>query len=209
MSITPSQASLLRAIDEQSLDYIEWLIEEGADFNFYDDSGLTPLHHAVRKPTAMLVVQALLGGGANPNAPDEKGFTPFMEAVAERKFPMAVEMIDAGADVSYQEKPGSITPLHAAIFSDNRQDKSECTAFMLERCGDLEKKMLYQGQELTPIELALKLEGDSRKFTALFEMYFNRDIKAEAAKNKAVIETAHGVLEKIQSAKRCKVLFKP
>lgn len=209
MPLTTTQESLLRAIKDQSLDYIEWLIEEGTDFNFYDDDALTPLHHAVRGQTPMLVVRALLGGGADPNMPDEKGFTPFMEAMAERKFPMAVEMIDAGADVSYQEKPGSITPLHAAIFSDNRKDKSECTAFMLERCGDLEKKMQWNDQELTPVQLALKLEGDTRKFTALFEMYFNRDIKAEAAKNEAVLETARALQNKITGCKRSKVVFKP
>ena len=209
MSLNAAQRALLDAVKRQSLEDVELQINAGVSVNFYDDDALTPLHHAARQQTPMIIVRALLDAGANPNMPDEKGFTPFMEAVAERKFPMATEMIDAGADISYQEKPGSITPLHAAIFSDNRQDKSECTAFMLERGGDLEKKMLRDGQELTPIELALKLEGDSRKFTALFEMYFNRDIKAEAAKNKAVLETAHGVLEKIQGAKRCKVLFKP
>ena len=209
MPMNAPQRALLDAISRQSTEDVELQIEAGVKVDFYDDEGLTPLHRAARLPTPMLIIRALLAAGANPNTPDEKGFTPFMEAVAERKFPMALEMIDAGTDVSYQEKPGSITPLHAAIFSDNRQDKSECTAFMLERGGDLEKKMNWQGEDLTPVDLALKLEGDSRKFTALFEMYFNRDIKAEAAKNEAVIATARALQKKMQQQKRSRVIFGP
>jgi hypothetical protein len=50
-----------------------------ADPNALDNSGVAPLHRAVRNRCA-LVVSALLAGGADPRAPNRNGSTPLLLA---------------------------------------------------------------------------------------------------------------------------------
>jgi ankyrin repeat protein len=54
---------------------ISALIRAGADPNATDDSGVAPLHRAVRTRCAS-AVEALLAGGANPTLPNRRGSTP-------------------------------------------------------------------------------------------------------------------------------------
>jgi ankyrin repeat protein len=54
---------------------IAYLIEAGADPNATDNSGVAPLHRAVRTRGAA-AVQALLDGGADPRRPNRNGSTP-------------------------------------------------------------------------------------------------------------------------------------
>ena len=59
---------------------IEYLMLIGADPNAVDDSGVAPLHRAVRTRSAS-AVRALLEGGANPRQPNKAGSTPLHLAV--------------------------------------------------------------------------------------------------------------------------------
>jgi ankyrin repeat protein len=59
---------------------IEYLLSIGADPSAVDDSGVAPLHRAVRT-RSLLAVQALLDGGANPRQPNKAGSTPLHLAV--------------------------------------------------------------------------------------------------------------------------------
>jgi ankyrin repeat protein len=52
----------------------------GADPNAVDNSGVAPLHRAVRT-RSLPAVQALLDGGASPTAPNKAGSTPLHIAV--------------------------------------------------------------------------------------------------------------------------------
>src|SRR5436190_1055157 len=59
---------------------IACLIRAGADPNVTDNSGVTPLHRAVRTRSAA-AVEALLAGGATPRAGNGSGSTPLHLAV--------------------------------------------------------------------------------------------------------------------------------
>src|SRR4029079_12047814 len=59
---------------------IAYLLSVGADPNALDQSGVAPLHRAVRTRSSP-AVQALLDGGANPKAPNKTGSTPLHLAV--------------------------------------------------------------------------------------------------------------------------------
>jgi ankyrin repeat protein len=56
-------------------DTIEYLISAGADPNALDDSGVAPIHRAVRT-RSLLAVKALLDGGASVSLPNKSGSTP-------------------------------------------------------------------------------------------------------------------------------------
>jgi ankyrin repeat protein len=59
---------------------IEYLLSVGANPNALDNSGVAPLHRAVRT-RSLPAVRALLDGGANPRAPNKAGSTPLHLAV--------------------------------------------------------------------------------------------------------------------------------
>ena len=59
---------------------IEYLLSAGADPNVLDNTGVAPLHRAVRT-RSLPAVRALLDGGANPKAPNKTGSTPLHLAV--------------------------------------------------------------------------------------------------------------------------------
>jgi hypothetical protein len=61
-------------------DTIRYLIHAGADPNAVDNSGVAPLHRAVRT-RSLLAVRALLDGGANPTLCNGSGSTPLDLAV--------------------------------------------------------------------------------------------------------------------------------
>ena len=60
---------------EAQADTIGYLISAGADPNARDDSGVAPIHRAVRT-RSMLAVKALLDGGASVSQPNKSGSTP-------------------------------------------------------------------------------------------------------------------------------------
>jgi ankyrin repeat protein len=59
---------------------IAYLLTVGADPNALDNSGVAPLHRAVRT-RSLSAVRALLDGGADPRAPNKAGSTPLHLAV--------------------------------------------------------------------------------------------------------------------------------
>jgi ankyrin repeat protein len=61
----------------ETIDYLIWV---GADPNATDNSGVSPLHRAVRTRSSA-AVRALLDGGANASQPNKTGSTPMQLAV--------------------------------------------------------------------------------------------------------------------------------
>jgi hypothetical protein len=59
---------------------IDYLASVGADVNAVDNSGVAPLHRAVRT-RSLAAVKALLDRGANPTQPNKAGSTPLHLAV--------------------------------------------------------------------------------------------------------------------------------
>lgn len=95
------------------------LIAKGADVNAKDNSGWTPLQHAVRnghKDEA----EFLIATGADMNAKDDNGCTPLNYLAAHifhKEKEIAELLITKGADVNAKDNRGW-TPLHSALVSD-------------------------------------------------------------------------------------------
>ena len=97
---------------------IEYLISAGADSNALDNSGVAPLHRAVRT-RSLAAVRALLDGGANAMQPNRAGSTPLHLAVQttgrggsgspqarEQQAGIVRLLLERGARVTAQDKQG-------------------------------------------------------------------------------------------------------
>ena len=86
------------AVENMIAESVRWLVENGADPNYPDPSGWTPLHLAIDVeadtarqeyvvtgtfPPAAKLIKLLLRHGANPNARTNKGKTPLMLAQSQ------------------------------------------------------------------------------------------------------------------------------
>ncbi|WP_246038523.1 ankyrin repeat domain-containing protein [Wolbachia endosymbiont of Leptopilina clavipes] len=62
-------------------EFIDLLLNSGADPNEKDDTGRTPLHYATRSGHCDTIIKLLLRKGANLDIKDKKGKTPIEFAV--------------------------------------------------------------------------------------------------------------------------------
>jgi len=81
------------------LQEVKRLLAANEAVNAFDDLGLTPLHHAIRRGH-LNVANALLLAGANVNAVDESkaGNTPLADVVGECSLEVAKFLLEHGAD---------------------------------------------------------------------------------------------------------------
>lgn len=88
---------------------MSWLVEQGADVNFTNSYGATPLHHHAGMRTGN--VKCLLELGANINAKDKMGNTPLSEAVSAFQFENVKTLVEAGADINVIVRDESLISL--------------------------------------------------------------------------------------------------
>jgi ankyrin repeat protein len=98
---------------EAQRETIAYLVSAGADPNAADDSGVVPLHRAVRT-RSLAAVEALLAAGADPVRPNRAGSTPLHLAV------QPTGRGGSGSDVAREQQAGIIAILleHGAKPSD-------------------------------------------------------------------------------------------
>ncbi|KAH8987658.1 ankyrin repeat-containing domain protein [Lactarius hatsudake] len=119
------QTLLHWASERRRLEYMQNLLDFGANVNATDKWGRTPLHlvHDTTEdafdednfaPTQLLVVR-----GADVNQPDDAGSTP-LHQVFERSWELDLELVrmlvDAGAKVNVKDRQGR-TPLHTMFHA--------------------------------------------------------------------------------------------
>ena len=105
---------LLVASDNGRLDIARVLLDHGADVNYQDSHGTSPLHLASRIPSNDLI-QLLLDHGANVNASDKEGRTALYHVSyqGQPETLVAKLLLKNGANVHTQCESGW-TPLHEA-----------------------------------------------------------------------------------------------
>ncbi len=103
---------------------VKALLFHGADPNFQDEDGNTPLHivaFAHPREINIAIVKLLLDDSADPNSRNEKGDTP-LHFLARTCYPEISEMVqlllEKGADPNLKNEEGE-APLHTAAFSEN------------------------------------------------------------------------------------------
>lgn len=104
------RTALINATFYGEIEIMRWLIEKGADVNYQDKGGYTPLHFAVQE-RRMNALDLLFENGANPNLKDRHGNSPLWTAVfnAKGNFDIVKKLIENGADLksinNYDKSP--------------------------------------------------------------------------------------------------------
>ena len=157
---------------ESKSDFINQLIENGADVNFHNGT-FNQIHNAMIDDQ-IDIVRFLIKNGANVNDPDlsdkEEKHTPLHKAVRWNQYEIAKLLIDNGADLDCQtglgggfwpvdhgggdEMPSEVTPLQIA-FSYGHIDIAE----MLLQSGA--NVNLMNGDGYTALHYAMEGEGES------------------------------------------------
>lgn len=135
---SPSEA-LLRYLGKGKVDLkvVESYLEQGADVNYRDRRGVTPLHQAAGYGHAD-AVKTLLDRGALVNAVDNDKRSPLHDAVSSRSM-AAVRLLTAnGADVNLKDKDGH-TPLYGIVFWDDNRSAMEALDLFLTKGFDIAK----------------------------------------------------------------------
>jgi len=131
------------AVIECNVRKIRRLLERGADPNFRNDEGKTPLHDAAEYcPEA---IDTLIKYGADPNARDVGGFTPLHIAALEGSVEAAKALIPH-ADVNARDKEERM-PLHLALEYNN----CDVAMLLLQHGADPNAR---DGKGRTPLHLA-------------------------------------------------------
>ncbi|CAH1800156.1 unnamed protein product [Owenia fusiformis] len=106
--------ALLQAVKSNNEQYVQLLVEMGADTNYEGPNRTTPLMCAIRDAEANVdLVNILLSAGCDLNKKSKLGDTALHEAVKARSRECVEILLSAGADVNIQTFDG-ITPLHMA-----------------------------------------------------------------------------------------------
>jgi ankyrin repeat protein len=117
-----ASAALVSATQSGDQKSVAYLLDRGADVNYQDDFGLSPLHVAASTQDSNCV-SLLLKRGAKVNVRDKAGRTPLHYAVGARRLPWepkdgdieaAKLLLDHGADINITDKEDK-TPLFYSI----------------------------------------------------------------------------------------------
>lgn len=140
--------SLLAAADECECEVVEELLTAGANPNFSDPVGRTPLYAASGKyGNGLSTIQALLDAGANVNHSHYDGSTP-LHLAADKGTDIEVSLLIAfGAEVDAKMKISAHTPLRNAIVT----HKEDSVRLLLD--NDADRNAVFDGNR-TPISLA-------------------------------------------------------
>lgn len=115
--------------------FIQELINSGADLNAQDRDGTTALMRCTNKE----MVRLLLDNGANINIQNTKGYTALHIAMLLKKTEIAKALIEAGADLSIQNQIG-VRPINMAVSQGNM----ELVKFLLHKGADIDlEKALF------------------------------------------------------------------
>jgi ankyrin repeat protein len=79
------ETPLLLIVKSKRLKPLKWLVDNGADINFQDDKGYSPLHFAIKRNYTLAQVEELLKYGADPGLETKSGETAIDLAQAQRK----------------------------------------------------------------------------------------------------------------------------
>ncbi|WP_410542503.1 ankyrin repeat domain-containing protein [Wolbachia endosymbiont of Tetranychus urticae] len=167
---------LLAATD--NIDFTRYLVERGADVNFKDNIGDTPLHHAV-SCSNVETVQYLLEQGAVLNCKNIAGRTPLINAVSIGDTDIIKYLIEEGADINIQTRDG-YSPLHKAVINGNL----DIIKLLIDKGAKLE---IYNNCGHTPLYLA-KYEGKTEIVDDIDNIASNLSCSKDISFNKTNIK---------------------
>ncbi|XP_078610224.1 uncharacterized protein LOC144881203 isoform X4 [Branchiostoma floridae x Branchiostoma japonicum] len=137
--------------DFVDLDFLENLIDNGANVNSTDRYGQSVLHEVARA-WHIDVAKFLLGKGMDPNQKDVYGRTALHVAAAVNYPEMVEFLVQHGADIESKTREELQTPVHFAA----RNDAVMSLKMLIKHNADFKKPRDYKGR--TPLHLAAELD---------------------------------------------------
>ena len=105
--------ALMTAVKQYRFQNVEFLLDEGADVNYKDNKGHTPLHLTVICGTIDCCLSLIIAG-ADVNIAANNGETPLIKAALLGKVPQVEYLLDNGADVNVVDSNGRNALFYAA-----------------------------------------------------------------------------------------------
>ncbi len=130
---------LVRKHDWHDLEGVKYLLERGADPNFYRERGWMPLHHAIKRNNSLPIITLLLDHGADPRIRIE-GMTAIERAARKGRGDLLRLFEQRGVPVALQ----GVERLIAACAMDDTRTFQE----IREREPQLVRELLAQGPTL-------------------------------------------------------------
>ena len=148
--------SVLQASCQNGMtDYVEALIQKGAEINVVGTWGNSPLTEAARKDQREDIMTLLLKAGADPNHKDNWGMTALLRS-AERGSVASVKiMFENKANMNHQSNTGLTALIVAA-----RAAHQAVVEYLLEQAADV---TLMNEDGLTALQAAKKAQSEARK----------------------------------------------
>ncbi|NXG58338.1 RN5A ribonuclease, partial [Hemiprocne comata] len=146
------------ALRNRSSEYVQELLEKGADVNFKANFGWTPLQSAVQANNVNLV-QLLLDKGACPHARKDNGGTAFTEAAMVGNVDILKLLLHYGLDINDHDDNGFTAFMEAAWYGKEEALKflySEGADVNLRREVSAEKAKLHKGGETALMDACKK-----------------------------------------------------
>jgi ankyrin repeat protein len=140
------RSPLSRAAEMGREKVVKVLLENGANPNFKDTSGVTPLSRAVQV-NCQAIVNLLLAHGAIVDLKDVNGRTPLSKAAEHGHESIAKILLNKNADPNSKDK-NDWTPLFWAAAKGQEQ----LVELLIGKCQDVDTKEMYYG--LTPLSYA-------------------------------------------------------
>ncbi|GIY29024.1 uncharacterized protein CDAR_557801 [Caerostris darwini] len=114
-NVTSSDLDLLLvSIRTCSLEFINYLLDGGANVNGVSDRGSSPMHEAARRGDVE-IVESLITKGAKINVERFDGITPLHHAIIHGHTPVVDLLLEKGAFIEAAEKIMNFTPLLFAV----------------------------------------------------------------------------------------------
>lgn len=97
---------LIKAAWWGGVDYIQLLLDAGADLERTSNIGKTALHESISSSTNAPMIRTLISKGANVNTTDKWGKTPLMDAVNQGQLEVVKLLVEADADIEMKSNEG-------------------------------------------------------------------------------------------------------
>lgn len=136
--------ALIEAVVDGDSNFVSQLLSVGADANFMDRLGMTPIHYATRR-TNVDIVEMLINNGARLDANQWRETTLFQVGSVE----IAELLIAKGVDVNARDNKGA-TALHSAA---PRENKINVVKLLIAEGADINAR---DNEGDSPLSVALK-----------------------------------------------------
>jgi uncharacterized protein len=129
--------ALLHAISSGTPDAARAMLQQGADPDFLDPNGRTPLLAAADQEYSAEKATLLLDHHASPNLPGANGDTPLMVAVDRYQSDIVKALLDHGADPKAVDRDGNSVLMRAAASKNAwQEERKPLVHLLLEKGAD-------------------------------------------------------------------------